>query len=431
MRIFFLLFICSNFLFSENSLNVFLPTDSKLKKLKVASIENNKGIFSKQYYQQIQEVLYFDLNHCGYVHLSQEKSAPYEIKMQATQSDLHVTAINKNLGKIYRLQPVHLSGHIDKDRTLIHKISDNIILKIFSQKGISTTKILYSNRKKITTKNKERWISEIWVCDYDGQNAQQITYNKGYNVTPYYIPIQSREGFENFLYVSYRNGQPKIYRASFADPQGKTLFTLPGNQLLPSVSFTSDMVAFVCDVAGTSDIFIQKYTPYGEPIDKPKQIFSYPKSTHATPSFHPTGSSLSFVSDKDGPPRIYTIDISSLNTTTRPDAHLITKKNRHNSSPSWSSDGKKLAYCAKTDNVWQIWVYNADTGEENQLTFDRKNKENPRWAPNSLHLVYNTEDTITSEMYIINLNQMRPIQISHGPGNKRFPVWEPIQPKRG
>jgi len=95
---------------------------------------------------------------------------------------------------------------------------------------------------------------------------------------------------------------------------------------------------------------------------------------------------------------------------------LLTKKNRENTSPSWSPDGKMIAFSAKIDGVRQIWIYNFDTEEETPLTTGPQNKENPAWAPDSLHLVYNTDNEENGELFLINLNQKTPTQISRGPG---------------
>ena len=132
-------------------------------------------------------------------------------------------------------------------------------------------------------------------------------------------------------------------------------------------------------------------------------------------------STIAFVSDKDGPPRIYTIPANSYEK--RADAKMITKQNKESSCPAWSPDGTKLAYSAKTNAVRQIWIYDFKTGEERQLTAGPGNKENPCWAPDSLHLVFNSTDPFSSELFLVNLNQPEAIKLAHGPGKKHYPTW--------
>jgi TolB protein len=268
-----------------------------------------------------------------------------------------------------------------------------------------------------------RWLSEIWECDWDGANVRQLTHDASYSVTPVLIPQNARFANDRFLYVSYKTGQPKIYLGSLKGGQGKRLIDLRGNQLLPTISPRRDKIAFICDAAGRTDLFLQSFSPETGEVGKPQQLFSYPRSTQASPTFSPDGSQIAFVSDKDGGMRIYLI--SATPSERRPNPRMITKQNRENSCPCWSPDGTKLAYSAKTNGVRQIWIYDFATGEEMQLTSGPGNKENPYWAPNSLHLVFNSTDSSTAELYIVNLNQPEAVKISQGPGKKHYPTWGP------
>ena len=187
-------------------------------------------------------------------------------------------------------------------------------------------------------------------------------------------------------------------------------------------------MTFISDAGGRPDLFLQYLDSNGQNKGKPIQLFSLPRATQASSCFAPDGAKLAFVSDKDGTPRIYCIAIpQSYRHHKRPEAELLTYKNRQNVTPCWSSDGTKLAYSAKTDGIRQIWIYDFNAREEWQLTKGPGNKENPAWAPDSLHIVYNTEDTQSSELYVININQKRPVKISDGPGRKRFPTWLPLK----
>jgi TolB protein len=226
-----------------------------------------------------------------------------------------------------------------------------------------------------------------------------------------------------FLYVTYKTGQPKIYISSVDAPKGLKAVDIRGNQLLPAISKKRDMLAFVCDASGRADLFIQPIEPQSGKMGKPVQLFSYPRSTQASPTFSPDGSKLAFVSDKDGSTRIYTIP--TIRAEKRSVAQLITKKNRENSCPSWSPDGTKLAYSAKTDGIRQIWIYDFSSGEEYQLTVGSGNKENPCWAQNSQHLIFNSTDADSSDLYVVNLNQPEAIRITKGPGKKHYPTWGP------
>jgi len=181
-------------------------------------------------------------------------------------------------------------------------------------------------------------------------------------------------------------------------------------------------LAFISDATGRADLFIQKLDASGMLVGKPQQLFSYPGSTQASPTFSPDGSKIAFVSDKDGTPRIYIIP-SEITNNKRAKPVLLTKQNKENTCPNWSPDGKKIAYSAKTNGVRQIWIYDFEAEQELQLTTGPGNKENPCWAPDSLHLVFNSTDPDSTELYLVNLNQPEAVQITKGPGKKHYPTW--------
>ena len=134
---------------------------------------------------------------------------------------------------------------------------------------------------------------------------------------------------------------------------------------MPAVSLKRDKIAFICDAAGRSDLFVQSLNSDKNSVTKPFQLYSYPRSTQASPTFNPDGSKIAFVSDKDGSARIYIIP--SHQGEKRAEPVLITKQNPESSCPSWSPDGTKLAYSAKTKGVRQIWIYDFTSNEEKTI----------------------------------------------------------------
>jgi TolB protein len=349
--------------------------------------------------------------------------APYAVKWNIEQKMLSASVYSVQSGSVKQFTDIALTGDPLQDRRQVHKLADAIHKALFHADGIASSRILFSYQIKNTHSGDKEWLSEIWECDWDGANARQLTHENSYCVTPVYLPPSHKYANDRFLYVSYKHGLPKIYIASLGEGVGRRLIDLGGNQFLPAISPQRDKVAFVCDAAGRTDLFLQPFHPETGEVGKPCQLYSYPRATQASPTFSPDGSKIAFVSDKDGGMRIYII--STALTDKRPQALLISKQNRENSCPSWSPDGTKLAYSAKTDGIRQIWIYDFAAKEEKQLTSGPGNKENPCWAFNSKHIVFNSTDANSSELYLVNLNQPEVVKITRGPGKKHYPTWGP------
>lgn len=342
-----------------------------------------------------------------------------------SNNSFSLSCFDRKTGAQKVLEPKTLSGDLSRDRRLIHHYHDTLFYSLFKEKGIASKKFLFTIKKPHPT-TPDEWIAEVYEADYDGKNKRALTNETALCVTPSFLPLVEGGKTPFFFYVSYKLGQPKIFLGSNQTPLNKRCSLLRGNQLMPVLSPKGDCVAFISDIAGNPDLFIQPFSKEKGFVDKPRQIFTAPKATQGSPCFSPDGKTLAFVSNKDGPTRIYTLSIPPANSSLKElQPRLITKKNRSNTAPAWSPDGQKLAYSSMTKGVRQIWIYDFLSGQEEQLTYGNEHKENPAWAPDSCHLLYNSSGHHKGEIYLINLRAKKPVKVSQGPGEKRFPTWEP------
>lgn len=427
-------------------LEVRLPTRSQLPAVYLGPVKTSLSAYDWRYLEELKNILEFDLSTAGISSVLEanpdydqliskgdlEKTIqpifwkkyriPFLITLEASQDHFQATVFQTEKGLVKQYPMFRLKNDLKLDRKQIHLLADKIQNDVFHFKGVSSLRIIYTQRARNLEKGPSDWLSSIWICDSDGSSAQQITNGQPYCLSPAFLPKKLPDA--DFYFVSHTAGQAKIYKASLDNPSPKPMIDLRGNQLLPNLSRKGNLMAFISDVAGRPDLFIQHFDARGEMTGKARQLFSAPRATQASPTFNPDGTQVAFVSDKDGPPRIYILPVAILKGTQKLNPRLITKKNRENTSPSWSPDGKKIAYSAKVDGVRQIWIYDFETDEETQLTTGPENKENPSWAPNSFHLVYNTESEESSELYQINLEQKTPVLLTKGEGQQRFASWE-------
>ncbi len=417
-----LIFIFTAFflLGAEDEMIVELETEDSFAPLKISFIDEASG-FTKQYIDELKNVLFFDFANNGMTYVIEGENQPFSFEIEAKVKDqqFHILARSIEEHEEYKIDPQPLSGYLEEDRVKIHLLSDALHKAFFGFDGIAAKKILYTVRN-----GNEKWgFSDVWECAYDGGNPKKITNNQGYCLSPVYVQSLKGGNPASFLYVSYKSGQPKIYMAELRDGIGKRVINLSGNQFMPQVSRQRDFIAFVNDITRNPDIFIQELGENG-PTEKPRLIYTKKGASQASPSISPDGTRIAFVSNAGGSPRIYMMPIPPKGTSLKDiSPKLISKSNTENTAPCFSPDGTKIAYSAKTKGYRQIWIYDLLTENEWQLTYTIVNKENPCFAPNSLHLVYNTSDRGSSELFLINLKQKKPIQISQGPFDKRFPSF--------
>lgn len=337
--------------------------------------------------------------------LIQEQGIALQVSNLSTLS-LHVTPF------------ISLKGSIDEDRNALHRLADTVHEAITGIPGIATTRILYTIKRQ---KGTSPPTSEVWESDYDGGNARKIITGEDYCLHPVYVPPKSGEKIKTLLYISYSGGQPRLHYASRQEGKGYRVSALKGIQLTPAISWQRDQIAFICDVAGSPDLFLQPFDPLTGKTGPAKRLFHAEGASQSSPSFHPSGSQLTFTSDKNGTPQIY---LMSLKQPQLP-PQLISRRARNGSASTFSPDGSKIAFSSKTAGVRQIWVYDCVSKEEQQITFSSGDKENPSWAPDSLHIIYNGTSPGDYELYFLDLNKMKPVRIPTQSGEKRFPYWEP------
>ncbi len=433
----------------EEPFVVKLATESNLTPLYLLPLKQDQSDLEDTYIQLLEKILAFDLNHNGVTFVAKrshesdqlglsgslnqfgpisdwkERHIFYVVKPFIQGRSIQARILNTQEQILKSIGHFTLTGNLTEDRRQIHHLSDTIHKALFGTEGIAATRILYTI-KDSNSSDSSQWVSEVWEVDYDGGNPRQVTHERSMCVTPVYLPPKAGYISSSFLYVSYQLGQPKIYIASLRDGKKQRITSIRGNQLTPAISQQRDKIAFICDITGNPDLFLQPFSPEKGADGKPQQIFAAPLATQGSPTFSPDGSRIAFVSNKSGSPKIYVIPIPSPGANIKEiKARLISKINRENTAPCWSPDGTKIAYCARSKGERQIWVYDFNKNQEKQITHGKFHKENPSWAPNSLHLVFNTSDPASNELFIINLNQSEATQITFGPGEKRFPSWEP------
>jgi TolB protein len=410
------IFLFYFYFLAAEELEVRLPTKKQLQPIYIGRAIENEWT----------SLFIYDLAHDGFHSLAPVR-AEWEEQLHQSEVDfgfwqrerIEACFLLEPSGEQFAVTMIHAKRGLvkrftcEKTRRAIHQLADAIQKELTGVQGVASSRILFTERVK--NPDSLEWFSTIWISDWDGANAHRLTTTKGYCLSPGFLPSGG------YYYASSERGQSKIYRCPTLDARPEVWITLRGNQMLPSVDRMGAQIAYISDLAGRPDLFLQSIDR--DTLGRPRQIFSYPSATQASPTFSPDGQKLAFVSDKDGSAKIYLLEIPPAGSRIVPQPILLTRKNRENSAPTWSPDGTKIAYSARTDGFRQIWIYECATAQEWQLTFGEENKENPAWAADSLHLIYNTETNDRSELYVIDLYNQEPVQITSGFGQKRFAAW--------
>ncbi len=350
----------------------------------------------------------------------------YVIFPDLSEKKLTINLFNVRKSTIKTLSEIQLGGSRDKNVHILHKASDFLMEQIYGSAGVASKRILYSFKpyRKEVDETTSSWTSEIFETDYLGIVNRQVTNENSYLINPEFTKKRGDSTHYEFVYVTYKLGQPQIYLGKSDGSASKALIKLCGNQLLPKVSFDGSYICFISDASGKSDVFIQKIDKNNQVIGKPIQIYSGTGQTSASPSLSPDNKLLAFVSDKTGDAKVYIATIEeTLVSRKPPQLERVKSPCSECTAPSFSPDGTKIVFSGKINGRRQIWLYDIRQKKAQQLTTGSEDKENPCFGSDGRHIVYNTTSP-TTEIFLLSIDQNKVRKLTKGSGEKHYPAFE-------
>jgi tol-pal system beta propeller repeat protein TolB len=101
-----------------------------------------------------------------------------------------------------------------------------------------------------------------------------------------------------------------------------------------------------------------------------------------SPSFSPDGKQMAFMSPRPLTPQIYAMNVDG--TGLRLMTPVVAGKRSYRTGPDWSPKGDEIAF-QQQNGDFQVWTITVKDRVMKQLTFDGEN-EDPSWAPDGQHL---------------------------------------------
>ncbi|APZ43377.1 Tol-Pal system beta propeller repeat protein TolB [Acidihalobacter ferrooxydans] len=122
------------------------------------------------------------------------------------------------------------------------------------------------------------------------------------------------------------------------------------------------------------------------------------KQPLSAPTWSPNGKYLAYVSFENGNSAIY---IQNLATAKR---RLISDRPGLNSAPAFSPDGSKLAMTLTHDGHAEIYVMNLATHHLTQITHDPSINTGAAWMPNGQSIVFTSDRGGSPQLYVKSIN---------------------------
>lgn len=281
------------------------------------------------------------------------------------------------------------------------------------------------------------------------QSGSSILTNNAHNEA---YPVWSPDG-NQLAFLTYQNGMQYLAVMN-ADGSHMRLLGEPfrAKDVPPAWAFDSQMIAFACALEERSTICLVSVTgdwmdimpgdwaslgsiqwAPADPIilfhaltEGRRDIFVYTTYTNSTrnltnrngqdywPTWSPDGRKIAFISNRKQQTGIYTMNIDGTNP------HLLLTTNIHNDL-YWSPDNNQIAFSqAAGEN--HLCIFNTI---ENSLCCTNKDGSHPTWSPDGHFLVYESRRRSKSYLYLTNNTCSQPQRLTTTTAGSFSPTWRP------
>ena len=217
---------------------------------------------------------------------------------------------------------------------------------------------------------------DIYIMNSDGGERRKLTDNPSQDMFPSWSPDGSRIAYSTIVVLPSRRRNWEVCVMSMDGSGQKNLTNNPGLDRVPSWSPDGKKIAFVSGRDGNSEIYVMNADGSNQ-----KRLTNNPASDRS-PCWSHDGSMIVFSSsisgDRRSTPEDSEIYVMNADGTER---RRLTNNSSYDGSPSWSSDGRKIAFDSDRDGNYEIYVMNADGSEQKRLTVNPAADKDPCWSP--------------------------------------------------
>ena len=151
------------------------------------------------------------------------------------------------------------------------------------------------------------------------------------------------------------------------------------------------------------------------------QFLTDSRSLVLAPRFSPTGDRILYTSYETGFPKIYVLDVASVQRRV-----LDEQDGTMSFAPRFSPDGQTVVYSLTRGGNTDIYRMNIASGQSLRLTSSPSIETAPSFSPDGSKIVFESDRSGAPQLYVMSAQGGEPSRISFGAnGHYGTPVWSP------
>jgi sugar lactone lactonase YvrE len=245
---------------------------------------------------------------------------------------------------------------------------------------------------------------DIYLMNANGSEQRRLTNNQRQN----FFPKVSPDG-KIILYLSINNETrvQNLYRMSADGSEDKLLF----KDVTGPASWSPDGRQFTF-VMGSKPEKLEIYIANADGSGK-KRLTNDVWQDYG-PSWSPDGKTIAYTRYQDHECGIYLIDVKT---------YQQRSLDVCGGTPAWSPDGMMIAFLQGDDDNTNIYVINADGTGFRQVTDLPGYNEYPAWSPDGEIIAFWSNHTGNSEIFAIQLDSCGLVNLTNSPYTDEEPSW--------
>jgi TolB protein len=143
----------------------------------------------------------------------------------------------------------------------------------------------------------------------------------------------------------------------------------------------------------------------------------------SSPTFSPDGRRIAFMTDRVGHNEVYIIDADGTNPVWITQIAGDLNESSYRGEPDWSPDGVTVALQSRVSGSFQIMTVNMRDNVAARLT-DAGENQSPSWAPDGRHIVFTSNRSGSEQLWVMDTRSGVTRQLTNQSGAK-YGAWSP------